>query len=216
METYLTPEEKVLAERFAESRAKFVEGGLGPLLASMRAGDADTARAAFRGPLSTLFKPVKADMGALIQLQLDVSSVEFARSQARYSTTRMITMIAAVAGLLVGIAMGVWLISGIMRSLRQALHLARSVAEGDLTKKVQIHSEDEIGQLLKALQIMNEKLAGIVHQVRTDTDTIATAFAQIASGNLDLSSRTEEQAAALEETASSMEELASMVTPECR
>jgi methyl-accepting chemotaxis protein len=51
----------------------------------------------------------------------------------------------------------------------------------------------------------------IVGEVRTGTDSIATTFAQIASGNLDLSSRTEQQASSLEESASSMEELTSTV-----
>jgi methyl-accepting chemotaxis protein len=58
---------------------------------------------------------------------------------------------------------------------------------------------------------MNESLARVVGEVRTGTDTIATASGQIASGNQDLSSRTEEQASSLEETASSMEELTSTV-----
>jgi methyl-accepting chemotaxis protein len=58
---------------------------------------------------------------------------------------------------------------------------------------------------------MRDSLGGIVGQVRSGTDTIATASAQIASGTQDLSARTEQQAGALEETASSMEELTSTV-----
>src|SRR5471030_840463 len=58
---------------------------------------------------------------------------------------------------------------------------------------------------------MRENLAAIVGRVRTGTDAIAIASRQISAGNLDLSSRTEEQAASLQETASSMEELTSTV-----
>ncbi len=58
---------------------------------------------------------------------------------------------------------------------------------------------------------MRESLIGIVGQVRSGTDTIATASGQIEAGNLDLSSRTEQQASSLEETASSMEQLAGTV-----
>jgi methyl-accepting chemotaxis protein len=65
--------------------------------------------------------------------------------------------------------------------------------------------------MLFAMKTMRDDLAGIVGQVRSGTDTIATASGQIASGNLDLSSRTEQQASSLEETASSMEELTSTV-----
>ena len=211
MATFLTPEEKVLAERFAESRKKFVAEGLMPAMSAMRANDVTEASEAMRGPITTLFPIVQKDMTALIQLQLDVSKAEFSESQARYDRARMLAAAEVLLGLLVGIAMGIWLISGIMRSLAQATRLVRSVAEGDLTQRVDITSHDEIGQLLLALRAMTEKLGGIVHQVRAGTDTIANAATEIAAGNLDLSSRTEQQAASLEETASSMEQLTSTV-----
>jgi methyl-accepting chemotaxis protein len=99
----------------------------------------------------------------------------------------------------------------ITRPLSQAVELARKVADGDLTGRIEVRSRDETGQLLQALKDMNEGLVRIVSQVRVGTDTIATASSQIATGNLDLSSRTEEQASSLEETASSMEELTSTV-----
>jgi len=62
-----------------------------------------------------------------------------------------------------------------------------------------------------ALKTMNDNLLKTVTEVRAGTETIVTASQQIASGNLDLSSRTEQQASSLEETASSMEELTSTV-----
>jgi methyl-accepting chemotaxis protein-1 (serine sensor receptor) len=85
------------------------------------------------------------------------------------------------------------------------------VAAGDLTQQIVVHSQDETGQLMQALKQMNENLQGIVGQVRASTDTIGTASTEIAHGNLDLSSRTEQQAGALEETASTMEQLTSTV-----
>jgi methyl-accepting chemotaxis protein-1 (serine sensor receptor) len=85
------------------------------------------------------------------------------------------------------------------------------VAAGDLTQKIEVNSNDETGRLLQALKDMNAALVQIVTRVRGGTDTIATASGQIAAGNLDLSSRTEQQAGSLEETASSMEELTSTV-----
>jgi len=65
--------------------------------------------------------------------------------------------------------------------------------------------------LLFAMKSMRDSLVHIVGQVRSGTDTIATASGQIAAGNMDLSSRTEQQASSLEETAASMEELTSTV-----
>ncbi|WP_229255473.1 methyl-accepting chemotaxis protein, partial [Duganella phyllosphaerae] len=79
------------------------------------------------------------------------------------------------------------------------------------TSHIQVASNDETGQLMNALKVMNANLVGIVAQVRSGTELMATASTQIAAGNQDLSSRTEQQASSLEETASSMEELTSTV-----
>jgi methyl-accepting chemotaxis protein len=95
--------------------------------------------------------------------------------------------------------------------LRKAVEVARTVAAGDLTSRIEVDSKDEAGQLLHALKDMNNSLTRMVSEVRNGTDTISTAAGEIASGNIDLSSRTEQQASSLEETAASMEELTSTV-----
>lgn len=209
--TYLTAEEKIIAQRFAERRGEFVTGALVPAISALKDGDQQRATGLVNGPVIDLFKPAQAAMNELIQLQLTVSQAEFAASESRFASSRMFAIGAVLFGLLVGVVVGYGLISGISRSIAQALCLARSVALGDLTQKIEIHSNDEIGQLLLALRTMNEKLVSIVRQVRSGTETIATASSQIAAGNMDLSSRTEQQASSLEETAASMEELTSTV-----
>jgi methyl-accepting chemotaxis protein len=85
------------------------------------------------------------------------------------------------------------------------------VAQGDLTHRLQVGAQDEIGRLLTALKRMTDNLHGIVGRVRGGTDTIARASREVASGNIDLSSRTEQQASSLEETAAAMEQLTSTV-----
>jgi len=99
----------------------------------------------------------------------------------------------------------------ITKPIQDAVHMAKTVAAGDLSSQVALHGRDEVGQLLTALQDMNDSLIHIVHQVRLGADSMATATSEIAAGNMDLSSRTEEQASALEQTAASMEELAETV-----
>jgi methyl-accepting chemotaxis protein len=211
MATFLTPNEKVLAQQFADSRKKFVEEGLKPVLAAFRAKDMPAAVALVQGALAKTYLPVHDNMTALVKLQLDVAKSEYDAAVARFESAKMVAIGLIVFGLAAGLAMGVWLISGIGRSLAAALRVANSVAAGDLTEQITIESNDEIGQLLKALQKMNAGLVDIVAEVRGGTDMIATASSQIAAGNLDLSSRTEQQASSLEETASSMEELTSTV-----
>jgi methyl-accepting chemotaxis protein len=99
----------------------------------------------------------------------------------------------------------------VTRPLRSGVEAARNIASGDLTQSVPVTSGNEVGELQMALKDMQESLVKIVSQVRTGTDTIFSASSEIASGNLDLSTRTELQAGTLEKTAASMQELTSTV-----
>jgi methyl-accepting chemotaxis protein len=126
------------------------------------------------------------------------------------STVAMMVVLGLIA-LAAGIWFAWWLTRSITRPMHEAVRIAETVAAGDLTSRIEATTTDETGQLLRALKNMNDSLVKIVADVRSGTETIATASGEIASGNLDLSSRTEQQAGSLEETASSMEELTSTV-----
>jgi methyl-accepting chemotaxis protein len=105
-----------------------------------------------------------------------------------------------------------WLITrSITQPLLVALEVAESVSRGDLTSSVTITGKDEVSSLLSAIKEMNKNLAETVGKVRYGTETITVAAKEVASGNADLSHRTESQASSLEETASSIEELTSTV-----
>jgi len=117
----------------------------------------------------------------------------------------------AGVAVLLGLAVALRLTWGITGPLNEAVKVAKTVASGDLTSRIEVRTTDETGQLMQAMKDMNESLLNTVLQVRQSSDTIAMATSEIASGNLDLSSRTEQQAASLEETASSMEEITSTV-----
>jgi methyl-accepting chemotaxis protein len=125
------------------------------------------------------------------------------------SITIVLGSLVVVLGLL---AFGLLLIVRTVASpLKHAITIARHVADGNLTQRIEVNSKDEAGQLLQALKDMNESLADIVGDVRKSSNSIIISSQQIAAGNKDLAQRTSEQASSLEETASSMEELASTV-----
>ena len=91
-----------------------------------------------------------------------------------------------------------------------ASDITRRIAAGDLTVDIALKNGDQ-SSLLYALKSMRDSLSGIVGHVRSGSEGVATASAEIAQGNQDLSSRTESQASALEETAASMEQLSATV-----
>ncbi|MBV8665423.1 MAG: PAS domain-containing protein [Burkholderiaceae bacterium] len=92
--------------------------------------------------------------------------------------------------------------------MQDALISARAIAGGDLSQKFDVARRDDVGQLLRAMQQMSVNLMAMIGGVRGTVDVMAAATREIATGNMDLSARTEGQAANLEETAASMEQLA--------
>ena len=113
----------------------------------------------------------------------------------------------AVLTLLVSGVLALWISRSITGSLNEAVKVAQAVAAGDLSSTISVGANDEVGQLLMALQRMQQNLSNVVSSVRRGSESVATASAEISHGNSDLSGRTEQQASALEETASSLEQL---------
>jgi methyl-accepting chemotaxis protein len=138
-----------------------------------------------------------------------VSTSQAAMKETQRAVTVMLAL--ASAACIFAVMIGVLVTRSITRPLSQAVDLARRVAEGDLTASVEARSRDETGMLVQSLKDMNESLVRIVSEVRSGIDTIATASAEIANGNMDLASRTEQQAGSLERTVSSMDGLTTTV-----
>ena len=128
-----------------------------------------------------------------------------------YRSGRSMLLMLGALEIVLGAALAWLLTRSITRPLNQAVSIAETVAAGDLTSRIEANSRDETGQLLAALKSMNGNLQDIVGRVRSGTETINVASREIATGNLDLSARTEQQAGSLEETASAMEQLTSTV-----
>lgn len=193
---------KLIEEYLAESKK---------LVALSRENKNEEAKALVRGNSSTLFAAATEALEKLTQINIVGGENASKTGDDLYAMSRSLIIAAILACLALGALQAVWLARIISRPLNNALEVAQTVAAGNLTSTIKVSSKDETGQLLQALLDMNISLRNIVGQVREGTDIIATASGQVASGSLDLSARTEQQASSLEETASSMEELTSTV-----
>ncbi|QLQ03709.1 MAG: PAS domain-containing protein [Thiobacillus sp.] len=114
-------------------------------------------------------------------------------------------------GALLTLSFGYFISRTILRPLDRALGVAHAIAGGDLSLQFEVSAWDETGQLMRALTQMKANMVGAVSDIGLNVESIRIAASEIASGNADLSGRTESQASSLEETASSMEELTSAV-----
>jgi len=208
--TLYTPQGREVLARMASANAAYL-AGQEDLLKLIAAGDVDGSKTYLAGTLRPRLAALKGATAEQIKLQKDRSVSAGVEAEETYRSTTLLMETVGVVALMLAALVAWWITRSITRPLVRALEVANTVAEGDLTSRIDVSSRDETGQLLQALKRMNDNLAHTVGSVRVGTDTIAVAAAEVAAGSHDLSSRTEQQASALEETASSMEELTSTV-----
>ncbi|MFY1875055.1 methyl-accepting chemotaxis protein [Achromobacter xylosoxidans] len=191
-------------------RGRYVKSfqGVGVLL---KRGERDAARQRLLEETLPLLDGLQDRVIEISRIQSAEMVDAGADSQRVIDNAGMLNLILSGMAVLLG-GLFAWRVSkSITAPLAQAVSVAETVARGDLGQPIHAVTRDETGRLLRALHDMQDKLAGAVRTIRAGSETISSAAGQIAAGNTDLSSRTEEQAASLEETAASMEELASTV-----
>jgi methyl-accepting chemotaxis protein len=135
----------------------------------------------------------------------------YALAQENHKQAVTFTLALGALALILGITISILITRSITRPLAAMGAVIETVAQGDLTQRVEIDSKDELGDLGRILNSTNEGLREMVLQIQESAQAISTASGEISMGNTDLSRRTEEQAASLEETASSMEQITSNV-----
>jgi methyl-accepting chemotaxis protein-1 (serine sensor receptor) len=214
MATGLTVEEERLAKAFTESRTKLVQEGLLPAIAALRGNDFQRVGDLMAQKIRPLSVPAEKGVDALVQLQVDEARKAYTEAVARSGMIRNVSLAAIAGGLLIAGLSGFALVRSIGRQLGaepgEAAALARSVAAGDLSSHIALRSGDTTS-LMAQLKSMQDSLSLVVSDVRRNSESVASASAQIAQGNNDLAARTEQQASALEQTAASMEQLSATV-----
>ena len=213
---------KILADRATDEKEKAMLANLDALIADGAAKNNKVIELRKEGEIQDattyLTQTAGPSLQAVLKILNDILAHESA--EARQAGDEVAAVLRSSKLLLVGlgvlaVALGAavaWFITrSITVPLNAAVDLAETVAAGDLSTRIEVSATDETGRLLTALKAMNDSLLNVVGQVRQGTDTITVASNEIAAGNMDLSSRTEQQASSLEETASSMEELTSTV-----
>lgn len=167
---------------------------------------------------AVVYKEVRPLQAAIAKELSGLADLAQARAQAQAREARLdaagskrLLALALGVALLLGVAATLLITRGIVKPLVFAVDAAERVASGDLTALDVRARRDETGRVLSALAGMQQALNALVRTMRTGANGVHHASEQIAAGNTDLASRTEEQAAALEETAAGVEELTASV-----
>ncbi|MEO8808961.1 MAG: methyl-accepting chemotaxis protein [Rhodanobacter sp.] len=180
------------------------------LLQALAARD-DSASDLLDMQLRPLMLDRQGRLAKVIDQQRTLAHQNFQEQQERYTLVRKVTLLALTGVLLIALVLVAVVIRSITRRLARAVAYAHAIAEGQLGHHIQVGRLDELGELIDAFRLMDDRLTEIVGEVRQGSDAVSTAAQEIARGNDDLSHRTQEQASSLEETASSMEEMTSTV-----
>ncbi|HMW22109.1 MAG TPA: methyl-accepting chemotaxis protein [Burkholderiaceae bacterium] len=199
------PQERVLYEQLQKSLAGFAKlaldtldmksSGLSQAAMLMTSAEQEHAR------LAEAVEKLVATVNGRIQAEVEQANATAARADS-------VTLALLLGALLVSGAITWLCIRLIVRPLQGAVHLARDIAAGDLTRRVEHTSRDETGQVLDAMQDVAQRLRGLIGQIQTAAQHIEGASTEITQGNQNLSIRTEQTASELQQTASTMEHLA--------
>jgi len=181
------------------------------ILDAVKRNDRNAALEEMMSTTVTLQNEYKSRVQALIKIQdnhMREAGVTVAKD---FSSNRALTIGLTLLCVVLGSLMGWLIVRAITRPLDQAVRFAGAIAEGDLTRSVEVQARDETGVLLHALMDMKQRLQAIVQEVQYSAESISSAASQIVAGNQDLAARTEEQASSVEQTAASMEQITSTV-----
>ncbi|WP_456269691.1 methyl-accepting chemotaxis protein [Kushneria sp. AK178] len=135
----------------------------------------------------------------------------YAESVTDYEFNRNLTIAVLLAGIILAIAIGLWLARGILRPLTEATAFSQSLAAGDLGTRITNSYRDEFGVLLGAMTTMRDRLTGVIGEVARNAKSVESVSSELAASNDNLSKRTLEQAASLQQTASALEQITNTV-----
>lgn len=192
-----------------------VLAGLEPIKGFIDLADKQAARTEGERPTTTAF--FEAGTGALKHgfdahagLAVEMRRHLDERSENATFTAAWTTLL-VLASMLTCAFMAWWVYRRLRWALDSAVASARSIADGHLDISVPKGGRDEFGTLLATLGDMTQSLQRVIGNVRQSANEITVAVGEVATGNVDLSQRTEQQAANLQQTSASMEELSGTV-----
>ncbi len=201
-------EEKAAMARIGQTRKAYID--VRNEVSKLKSeGQAEAALGALKQRMLPAVATYLAAQQDFVKLQEQRSDA--LRVQAGAERMRTVWVVSIVMGSIVLVlAAATWVqVRSISGPLKAVVAEADRIGKGDLSQRAGSTQDrqDEIGEVQRALVVMREALNRVVAEVRHSADSIQTASAEIATGNTDLSQRTEQTASNLQQAASSMSEL---------
>jgi methyl-accepting chemotaxis protein len=199
-----------LIAKIKETTALFAQANNKVIELALAQKDADAA-AILSKEAAPLGRKLSEEMGKLIDHNAERSKMRFEEAGKEYTNSRNTMFGLGAAAILIGLFTAFYLTRGITRPINEAVAVANSLANGDLTITVESKSKDETGMMMAALATMVDKLKQVVGDVMGAADNVASGSQELSSTAQQMSQGATEQAASAEEISSSMEEMASSI-----
>lgn len=158
MATYLTPEEKGVAESFLPKRAQYVQNGLRPALALLDSGKYDELGPFVASKAETLLAAAKAEMDRLVAIQIKEAKAEYDAAQSAFWTANIVVAVTLGLGLLLGSLIAVVTSRAISRPMAHLNDIMGRIAHGVFNSRIEVLRDDEAGIALRNLQALQAKL----------------------------------------------------------
>jgi aerotaxis receptor len=152
MATYLTPEEKGVADSFASMRKNYVENAVRPALALLADRKYDEAAVLLAGKASEAFASAKQDLDKLVAIQVKEAKAEYDAAERQYAVVIGIAAAILATGLLLGGFLSRQTIGAIVRPLKGLNDTMLNITQAKLDSRIVVERDDEIGEALRNLQ----------------------------------------------------------------
>ncbi|PTB18059.1 methyl-accepting chemotaxis protein [Trinickia symbiotica] len=203
--------DSALLSELSTRYATLMHDGVEPEFAALRAGDLAGYQAIANMKISPMFVAFGQTASSVVKARQQ--HVEQMRAEAESQISLMKSLIVGIGvfAIVLIVVIRLALRGLIVKPLDDAIEHFERIAEGDLTRPVDVTSKNEVGRLFAGIRKMQDSITAMVKAVASGAESIDVGAHEISMGNTDLSQRTEEQASSLQQTASSMDQLTGTV-----
>ncbi|WP_315712176.1 MULTISPECIES: methyl-accepting chemotaxis protein [unclassified Bradyrhizobium] len=226
MASYLTPEEKIVADAFAIKRKAYLEEGIRPGLALLEQGKFDEASQHIATKGHDLFEAAKHELDKLVQIQVKEGKALYEEAERQYLVVLAIISVMILAGIGIGATFSLQSIRAVLRPLKVLNDAMQNITAGKLDNRIPVERDDELGEALRNLQTVqaivrfnSEEVKAVQHSAevkrKAGMNKLASEFESAIGGIVQTvssaSSQLETSAGTLTSTATRSQELATTV-----
>jgi len=208
--TNLTEKEKELISKFDASYPEYKKS-YEKVLEYSRELNTNEAMRLLNSETSAKFKVVDDLLTELVSTNRELAKVSYDESDNIVAEIRYILILSIISAIALVTILVMYIARVISSPLKKSVSIISAVADGDLTRQIDVHQKDEIGIIVDSVNSMTKNLSEMISKILSHTENVASAATQLSATAQSLSQGTNEQAASVEETSASLEQMSASI-----